>query len=124
MLQSVILFGLVGLALVACSEAPPARQPDTTSELATSFEPVVLSPRQAQMWSRSCALCHVDGTAFAPRMGVDEEWAQRLAQGQDVLLQHTLEGFNDMPPLGYCMACEREDFIALIEFMSQIGGSP
>jgi cytochrome c5 len=33
------------------------------------------------------------------------------------LLQHTLTGFRNMPPLGYCMACEEDDFIALIEFM-------
>lgn len=68
-------------------------------------------------WARSCALCHVTGNAGAPRVGNSEEWAPRLAQGMDVLLQHTLEGFNDMPPLGYCMACERDDFAALIEFM-------
>ena len=23
-----------------------------------------------------------------------------------------------MPPLGYCMACERDDFVALIDFMT------
>jgi cytochrome c5 len=23
-----------------------------------------------------------------------------------------------MPPLGYCMSCEREDFIAMIDFMA------
>jgi cytochrome c5 len=70
-------------------------------------------------WARSCALCHVTGNAGAPRIGNAEEWAPRLAQGMDVLLQHTLEGFNDMPPLGYCMSCERDDFVALIEFMGR-----
>ncbi len=43
-------------------------------------------------------------------------------QGADVLLAHTVEGLNDMPPLGYCMSCEREDFIAMIDFMA--GGTP
>jgi cytochrome c5 len=70
-------------------------------------------------WSRSCALCHVTGNAGAPRIGSMEEWAPRLAKGKDVLLQHTLEGFNDMPPLGYCMSCERDDFVAMIEFMGR-----
>lgn len=72
-----------------------------------------------ERWSHSCALCHVDGNAGAPRMGNAEEWAPRLAKGADVLLQHTLEGFNQMPPLGYCMACEREDFVAMIDLMTQ-----
>jgi cytochrome c5 len=69
-------------------------------------------------WSRSCALCHVDGNGGAPRIGHPEEWRPRLAQGRDVLLDHTLNGVNDMPPLGYCMSCEAEDFRALIEFMA------
>ena len=34
-----------------------------------------------------------------------------------MLLAHTVEGYNDMPPLGYCMACEREDLRALIRLM-------
>ena len=76
------------------------------------------SPRVMQMWSRSCALCHVDGNAGAPRMGNADEWSPRLAQGQETLLKHTVEGLNSMPPLGYCMACEREDFISMIEFMT------
>lgn len=72
-----------------------------------------------ELWAQSCALCHVDGNGTAPRMGNSSEWAPRLAKGADVLLKHTLEGFNQMPPLGYCMACERDDFVALIEFMTQ-----
>ena len=61
--------------------------------------------RIMQMWSRSCALCHVDGNAGAPRIGHAEEWLPRLAQGREILLKHTVEGLNSMPPLGYCMAC-------------------
>jgi cytochrome c5 len=69
-------------------------------------------------WSRSCALCHLDGAGGAPRVGVAKEWRQRLAQGKDVLMMHAVEGFNNMPPLGYCMSCEREDFAVMIDFMS------
>ena len=81
-------------------------------------EPVELQPRVMQMWARSCALCHVDGNAGAPRVGFADEWQSRLAKGQATLLQHTIEGFNDMPPLGYCMACERQDFVDMIDFMT------
>jgi cytochrome c5 len=69
-------------------------------------------------WGRSCALCHVDGNGGAPRVGNADEWSPRLAQGPDALLQHTIEGLNNMPPLGYCMACEEDDFRAMIEFMT------
>ena len=41
----------------------------------------------------------------------------RWEQGEDALLEHTIEGLNNMPPLGYCMDCEEADFLALIRFM-------
>jgi cytochrome c5 len=41
-----------------------------------------------------------------------------LTQGRQTLLRHTVEGLNSMPPLGYCMACEREDFLSMIDFMT------
>lgn len=68
-------------------------------------------------WTRNCALCHVRGEGGAPVLGDRDAWTERLARGEDVLLTHTLEGFNNMPPLGYCMDCETEDFLALIRFM-------
>jgi cytochrome c5 len=74
--------------------------------------------RAMALWARSCALCHIDGNAGAPRVGQAEEWGARLAQGRERLLKHTVEGLNSMPPLGYCMACERDDFLAMIDFMT------
>ena len=50
-------------------------------------------------------------------MGDAQAWAPRLAQGEDTLLQHTIEGFNNMPPLGYCMDCEEADLRQIIRFM-------
>ncbi|MFP6806148.1 MAG: c-type cytochrome [Pseudomonadales bacterium] len=81
-----------------------------------------ISPQQnsqvMEKWARSCALCHVAGEGGAPRMGDSEAWAPRLSGGQASLFVHTIEGFNRMPPLGYCMDCENEDFAVMIEFMS------
>ena len=74
--------------------------------------------RAMALWARSCALCNIDGNAGAPRGGQAQEWGPRLAQGRETLLKHTVEGLNSMPPLGYCMACEREDFLAMIDFMT------
>ena len=52
-------------------------------------------------------------------MGVQEEWAARLGQGEASLVDYTINGLNKMPALGYCMACERDDFVAMIKFMTQ-----
>lgn len=92
-----ILLGIAGALLVAAE--PP-------------------EGRTMELWARSCALCHIDGNAGAPRVGDSDAWQPRLAQGRETLLRHTVEGLNSMPPLGYCMACEREDFLSMIDFMT------
>ena len=114
-----------GLSLGACDTSPSTNetQPTTQGESAAlvtgdSGAAQVMTSRRMQMWTRSCALCHITGNGGAPRIGNADEWTPRLAQGLDLLLQHTVEGLNDMPPLGYCMACERGDFVAMIELMT------
>lgn len=88
-------------------DVPKAGVPDAGSEDAVMAK-----------WARSCALCHVNGEGGAPRVGHPDEWAGRLAQGDLVLLDHAIEGYNNMPPLGYCMDCEAADLAALIAFMA------
>lgn len=78
-----------------------------------------LTVRQTQQWSQSCALCHVSGVGGAPVVGNTEQWQPRLEQGPEQLLAHTIEGYANMPPLGYCMSCETEDFRAMIAWMSR-----
>ena len=105
------------LFLAACS--PSAEPP--VSVAAGGAASVPQAPMTAAVMAKfinSCAMCHISGVAFAPRLGVAEDWQPRLAKGKDVLLAHTLEGFNKMPPLGYCMSCERSDFVALIDYMA------
>ena len=104
--------------LVGCGQS--AEQPEQSAGSEVSAPPV-MTDRQMQQWATSCALCHASGVAGAPVVGNAEQWQPRLAQGRDVLLTHTLEGLNSMPPLGYCMSCETEDFVAMINFM--VGGT-
>jgi len=114
---------VLSLAVWGCSEqqAPDQAPAAPAAAAAAPFADAVVTQAVMGKWSRSCALCHVDGNASAPRTGNTAEWQPRLAQGEAALLSHTIEGFNDMPPLGYCMACEREDFRAMIKMMA--GGS-
>jgi cytochrome c5 len=132
MAQNTLLVAVVGLclSLFACSESAKT---GPQSEVATKAIPessLLESglPESASVddvmkkWSRSCALCHVTGEGGAPRAGFAEEWNPRQVKGKAMLLTHTIEGYNNMPPLGYCMSCEEEDFVALIDFM--LGESP
>lgn len=119
-----LLVTVLAAAVAGCGEAPAVDPPDAPPDAADAapFSDAEVTADVMGLWSRSCVLCHVHGEANAPRLGDAEAWAPRLAQGEEALLAHTVEGYNDMPPLGYCMACEREDFRALIRFMA--GGAP
>ena len=45
-------------------------------------------------------------------------WAPRWKQGEDVLLDHVVQGYKAMPALGQCAACTPDDFKALTRFMA------
>lgn len=113
LLPTLLAGALLTLVTGVTAAAPDGN--DVGAAVARSDQP---GPEVMRKWSRSCALCHVDGNAGAPRVGNAEEWQPRLAQGPDVLFDHTINGFNKMPPLGYCMSCEAADFQALIDFMA------
>jgi len=110
---------LLSIALWGCGEQPSTETPAAASAAPVElFADATITDAVMGKWSRSCALCHVNGAGGAPRLGNAEEWRPRLAQGEETLLKHAIEGFNRMPPLGYCMACERDDLRALIKLMS------
>ena len=72
----------------------------------------------AQLYGASCKQCHANPAAGAPLTGDVQAWAPRLEKGMDTLLDHSINGFQGMPPLGLCMQCGEADFRALIEFMA------
>ncbi len=77
------------------------------------------SAQLADLYNRSCRSCHAQGTATAPKTGDFSDWQPRLAQGMDSLLEHTINGYQGMPPMGMCFDCDEEDFLDLIVFMSR-----
>ncbi|MBT4160893.1 MAG: cytochrome c5 family protein [Gammaproteobacteria bacterium] len=109
------IIGAVILLLLGCSEKEVTKH---TAGYISAWQGAVFSSDVQQKWQRSCAMCHVSGEGGAPRMGDDEIWQSRLEKGPVALLKNTVKGINRMPPLGYCMDCEVEDFAAMIRMMS------
>lgn len=117
-LPNLFVNALIAVLLSACSNL--ASQNSGSGE---QFRPPTLHTAMGDddvmgKWSRSCALCHITGEAGAPVVGDTAEWQRRLQQGEDAILNHVIEGFNSMPPLGYCMSCEIPDFRAMIAYMA------
>lgn len=69
------------------------------------------------VYNQACAACHAGGVLGAPKKGDAGDWEDRLPQGMETLLQHSIEGFNAMPPRGGCGNCSDEEIEAAIEHM-------
>ncbi len=99
-----------GQASAPAAAAEPAAAP-------AAAEPAAASGKGKEVYQASCFACHGTGAAGAPKIGDQAAWAPRIDKGMDTLMQHTLNGFNAMPPKGTCMACSDEDLKAAVEYM-------
>jgi cytochrome c5 len=101
--------------LSACGGHGPAGPPSAAAQPAAG---AVLSPELQAVYDRSCKNCHAVPASGAPQAGDTRAWAPRIAQGADILVEHTFSGYKSIPPLGACMDCNEKQYRALIEFMS------
>ena len=70
-----------------------------------------------EIWDGTCSACHGTGALGAPKMGDKAAWAPRIAKGLDVLKQHALHGFNQMPAHGGNTALSDDDVVKALEYM-------
>ena len=104
----VLMFGLA-----ACSKPVP---PAPTAAQALALAPA--DPRLAALYGESCKACHAIPGTGAPLVHDRKAWDPRWKQGQALLLDHAVQGFQAMPAGGQCAACTSNDFNALIRFMA------
>lgn len=52
------------------------------------------------IYQSTCKNCHETGVIGAPMLSDKTSWESRIAQGETVLIQHAIKGFNAMPPRG------------------------
>ena len=76
--------------------------------------------RQSTLFVNNCAQCHARKETGAPFIGVEEDWREAVARGEDAMLVNVVHGIRGMPPLGYCSSCTEEDFRVLIRMMAGI----
>lgn len=109
-----LLLAVLGL-LTACDDTP--KHPP---ERATAATAMPAAPALAQVYDTSCKLCHANPASGAPLTADKAAWHPRIAQGTDTLLDHSINGYNGMPPMGLCMQCSEAQFVALISFMAGV----
>jgi cytochrome c5 len=79
-----------------------------------------LSSLQAQQYQTVCSRCHARPETGAPIVGDVAAWEERRATGFAKLLEHTIDGWQTMPPLGTCGSCSEADFRALVAYVSGV----
>ncbi len=90
-------------------------------EEAAQPDPVETMMSGPQVYNEACLVCHGAGVGGAPVMGDTEVWATRIAQGNDLLYQHAIEGFTGqsgfMPAKGARMDLSDDEVRAAVDYM-------
>ncbi len=69
------------------------------------------------IYAQTCAQCHANGVAGAPRINSKSEWSQRLAMGREAMFTTVLKGKGAMPPKGGNASLSNADAQAAMEYM-------
>jgi len=88
----------VGRLNVSDEAAAPAAATDTADTADSGSDATAIDG--AALYQSNCFACHGTGAAGAPIVGKADIWAPRIAQGEDTLIQHAINGLNAMPPRG------------------------
>ena len=103
----------------AAAEAAPAAAP--AEEAASSGAADVDLAKGEDVYSKSCSTCHGMGIAGAPKVGDAAAWEARIAQGDQTLLDHAINGFQGsagfMPAKGGFAFLSDEDVAAAVAYM-------
>ena len=116
------------LLLAACGKQESPAAPTTPAAVATPAAPAEPAPAPVadnsagkSVFGKTCAMCHAAGVAGAPKPGDKADWGPRIAQGQELLYKHALEGFTGakgmMPARGGGSTLSDDEVKAAVDFM-------
>jgi cytochrome c5 len=114
-------------ATTTTAAAPPAAT--TPSSAAPTPAPAAGAPAPAtaakadgkKIYDTTCVACHGTGIAGAPKFGDKSAWAARIAEGNNTLYTHAIQGFQGkggvMPPKGGNTTLPDADVKAAVDYM-------
>lgn len=75
-------------------------------------------PRTAEdIYKTKCSACHATDAIGAPMLGNAASWVDRIAKGEQALIDNAIDGFNAMPPKGTCADCSDEEIKLTVQYM-------
>ena len=79
------------------------------------------------MYNDACLICHGAGVGGAPIVGDSADWVERIAQGNDTLYLHAIEGYTGsagfMPAKGARMDLADEEVRSAVDYMVAESGN-
>jgi cytochrome c5 len=79
-----------------------------------------------KIYSNTCVACHMTGVAGAAKITDKERWEATASQGEDVVFNHALHGFQGkhgvMPEKGTCTACSEQDIYDAFHYILHEAG--
>jgi cytochrome c5 len=70
----------------------------------------------------NCAMCHTTGLMGSPKIGDVEQWAPRIAQGKEMLINNAIKGIRMMPAKGGNSRLTDEEVAAAVISMANASG--
>lgn len=101
------------------TEAPAVEEISAVAEETTASEPAATG-KGKEVYDSACSACHAMGIAGAPKLADKEAWSARIAQGNDLLYDHAINGFMGvglMPPKGGRADLSDDDVKAAVDYM-------
>ncbi len=89
-------------------------------ETVADVPPVATTLSGPQVYNAACLACHGSGIGGAPVLGDAAAWAPRIAQGDDVLKSHAVDGFTNvgfMPPKGGRVDLSDQEIYDAVDYM-------
>src|SRR5262245_12484368 len=77
-----------------------------------------------QVYTQVCKTCHEGGLAGAPKVGDKTAWGKVITQGQQVAVEHAINGIRAMPPKGGNPDLENVEVERAVVFMATKAGAP
>lgn len=132
--KTLLLLLSCSAALIACGQkepaapasAPaPAQAPAATAAPAPAAAPAETAAADnavgKKVYGATCSLCHGSGVAGAPKVGDKADWAPRIAQGNELLYKHAIEGFTGakgmMPARGGGATLKDDEVKAAVDYL-------
>jgi len=110
----------IGTVAIEGQELPGTGESAAPDELPTA-DPVAVAMTGPQVYNAACLACHGAGIGGAPKTGDIDAWAPRIAQGEDTLTEHVINGYQGqagyMPAKGGRVDLSDDEILAAMYYM-------